>query len=199
MAVGDKVGGNGGDEKRFMEDMARVLATRKLAAIDDFYLSRRTDERDQLRAAIDAATMWGATVIKGLLAIHGGALITLAAVYTKGEGNGAPDWHLDTAVVLFVGGVIMSLIAAACSYFNSANAQEVRTSALVYLYLEQREDDEEAIKLRNAAKADSDRAGVRCTWWQRAAAFSAVVSCIVFAVGVGFAFRAFQAGGVPTP
>lgn len=154
------------------EDRAHQVRER-----EDYITARRVEERERLSVGFHAANHWGGLVLKALLAINSGALITGAALYTDRKDKlGDPD-AMELSLIWLIAGVMVTIFSAVLGYFNALAVQAQARHALNILALQTRPQGNEVKADIAATQKKAEVAGR----WINALLWSAVVSAILSA------------------
>jgi hypothetical protein len=185
VAGGDRDGSNDREAAARLQEWARQDRER-----EGYITARRTEERERLSVAFHAANHWGGLVLKALLAINSGALITGAALYTdRRDKFDAPD-ILELSLIWLIAGVMVAIFSAVLGYFNALAVQAQAHCELRVLALHTLSQDDE-VKERIAAAEKKARATgrlINVLLW--AAVVSAILSAALFLRGVHLMFVA---------
>ncbi|WP_281020119.1 hypothetical protein [Minwuia sp. IMCC3060] len=159
--------------------------------------ARRTDERERVKAGFDAAITMGIFVLKGLMVLNSGALITLAALYTSPDRNFADELGILAAMIYLIGGLMLALGAAMAGYFQGHRLQTIGTLGGEKIDISNGADrvaDEatkEKMKERLAeVQSKIDLNWKRADWQMRTAVALAIFSAVLFLGGVVRAYLA---------
>lgn len=185
MAGGERDGSNDRTLAARMQEWARQDRER-----EDYITARRAEERERLSVGFQAANHWGGLVLKALVAVNSGALITGAALFTDTAREFSDPESLQRSLIYLIAGVLVAVVSAAFGYFNALASQLHARHELNVLALETRlqTDDVKAeiADIRQKIKA----VGRWLDGWLWSGVISALLSAALFLSGVRLMFVA---------
>ena len=134
----------------------------------------RTSGQERLRSGVDVSNLWASTIIKTLVALNSGGLITLAALFTDSDreiARSVVGWPMLFLLV----GVIFAIGGGFCGLFNGLALQQSGWNRL-------------EASVSGKVKSDLESNESRIDWTLRIGIILGLMSLVGFVIGTCWAF-----------
>ncbi len=185
MAGGERDGSNDREAAARLQEWARQDRER-----EGYITARRTEERERLSVGGQAANHWGGLVLKSLVAVNSGALITGAALFTDTQRRFSDPEALQQSLAYLIAGVMVAILAAMFGYFNALAHQSQAHHRLNILALQTLPVDDEVKAEIASTEVEDTRVGWWIYGWLWSAVISTFLSATLFLIGVRLMFVA---------
>lgn len=164
-------------------DQEQELKIRYSLRVDPQATHSEETFRTRLSASLEMVQTWGGMVLKTVIALHSGALVTTAALYTDKDARFTHPYLAELAFAVSIAEIGFGLLAMMAAYLNAGMIQREAEAGI-----------DLAQAQTPAAKEDLDRKLDRAGWRvgasQKAAVALVAISTATFFGSVVLAFRA---------
>ena len=157
---------------------------------EDYITALRTEQRDRLSAAFQAATHWGGFVLKALVAVNSGALITGAALLTDRANDVSDKETLQQSLIYLIAGVMVATSSAAIAYFNALALQKQIQWQMKVIALQTRQETDEIKAEIQVSNDKAEAAGFQVNILLWVSVTASILSAVLFLIGVRLMFVA---------